>query len=132
VRAPTWLSPMPFLKVTLLWCLPLAGCWLGIGLNWAWLEAETSLTGTPAEVRIRYDPAWPPRAWLEGVRDQEHLYMMNGSVIMFGVILTALLFVLKINWPQAAWPSYETGPFLALSLVLLLSGLGKLLLGEVL
>jgi hypothetical protein len=87
----------------------------------------------PAALPILYDADWPGRVWIQGTRDPHYnrMYFMSGSVALFSGLVGFALIALKQRYPSKMLPSDRVCPFLAVSLVLFLAGLGKLILGEV-
>lgn len=86
----------------------------------------------PVAVPVVYDPAWPGRCWLAGSTAPHHnrLYFMSFSVILFHGLLALALLALRRLPPGPVLPPEQIGPFLAVALVLFLSGVAKLLSGE--
>jgi hypothetical protein len=86
----------------------------------------------PVAVPVVYDPSWPGRCWLAGSTVPHHnrLYLMSFSVILFHGLFALALLALRLLPPRHALPPEQIGPFLAVCLVLFLSGVAKLISGE--
>ena len=86
----------------------------------------------PAPIDLKYDPSWPGRCWIADSPDPHHnrLYFMSYSTILFSGLLALSIVALQREWARWRLPSVKICPFLGVTLVLFLSGIGKLILGE--
>lgn len=96
------------------------------------VDAAVARREFPVPVVIAYDPSWPGRCWISDSSDPHHnrMYFMSFSTILFAAILAPALIGIRQVSPDKAIPAAEICPFLAVALVLFLSGVGKIILGE--
>ena len=78
---------------------------------------QTVATCTPGPVRIRYDPAFPNRAWIDGAgwEDGETIYWFSMLTLFFQSAITALFLIflaveLKNNILPWWWDIYKVLP----------------------
>jgi hypothetical protein len=104
------------------------------------LPAETvqALTsGTPGQVRIRYDPKFPNRAWIEGAgwMDGDTIYWFSLLTLFFQSAVTALFLIflavdLKNNILPWWWDVYKVLPLAVAAFWLFFIGLIDWIMGS--
>jgi hypothetical protein len=87
----------------------------------------------PVAVQVRYDPAWPPRCWLDGFNNQEEnrLQWMSLSFLLFQTLAIPVA-VAAGEWRTATGlvPVYQVFPLAASLVPFTLAALVKGLMGE--
>jgi hypothetical protein len=105
-----------------------------------WMGSQPSVAGNairqsafPIPVRLRYDPEWHARCWLDGFGGQEsnRFHFLSASFLLFQVVF------LPIAWKCALWktpngliPLHSVIPIWAELLPFCLAGISKFCVGE--